>query len=65
MLKYKLLFMFLFGVKLSYSTGYTGLNADLELLYLGVFVLILVVLFSAKAVKWIKLKVTKKNEIVD
>ena len=65
MLKYKLLFILFFGVKLSYSTGYSGLNADLELFYLGVILLFLVLLFSIKAVKWIKLKVTKKNEIVD
>jgi hypothetical protein len=65
MLKNTLLFILLFSVKLSYSTGYSGLNADLELLYLGVFVLILAILFSTKVIKWIKHKVTNKNEIVD
>jgi len=51
--------------KPAYCIGYSGLNGDLELFYLGVILLLLVLLFSIKAVKWIKLKVTKKNEIVD
>jgi hypothetical protein len=32
---------------------------------LGVVLLLLFLLFSIKAIKWIKLKVTKKNEIVN
>lgn len=63
--KNALILIMLIITKPAYCIGYSGLNADLELFYLGVILLLLVLLFSIKAIKWIKLKVTKKNEIVD
>lgn len=64
MVKNALILIFTFGMKLTYCIGYSGLNADLELFYLGIFLLLLIVLFSLKAVKWMKQKVTKKMKLL-
>ncbi len=63
-MKNDVLFFFLIGANSAKAIGYSGLNADLEYLYLGVVLFILAVLFTSKAVKWIKQKIKKESDSI-
>jgi len=60
-MKNDVLFFLLIGANSAKAIGYSGLNTDLEYLYLGVILFILAVLFTVKAVKWIKQKLRKSQ----
>lgn len=61
-MKNAVLFFLLIVANSVKAIGYSGLNADLEYLYLGVVLFILTVLFFTKAVKWIKQKIKKESD---
>lgn len=60
-MKNDVLFFLLIGANSAKAIGYSRLNTDLEYLYLGVILFILAVLFTVKAVKWIKQKLRKSQ----
>lgn len=61
-MKNAVLFFLLIVANSVKAIGYSGLNTDLEYLYLGVVLFILTVLFFTKAVKWIKQKIKKESD---
>jgi hypothetical protein len=61
-MKNAVLFFLLIGANSAKAIGYSGLNTDLEYLYLGVVLFILAVLFTKKAVKWVKQKIKKESD---
>ncbi len=63
-MKNAVLFFLLIGANSAKAIGYSGLNTDLEYLYLGVVLCILSVLFTVKAVKWIKQKIKKESDSI-
>jgi hypothetical protein len=63
-MKNAVLFFLLIVANSVKAIGYSGLNADLEYLYLGVVLFILTVLFFTKAVKWIKQKIKKESDSI-
>ncbi len=63
-MKNTVLFFLLIVANSVKAIGYSGLNADLEYLYLGVILFILTVLFFTKAVKWIKQKIKKESDSI-
>ena len=63
-MKYAVLFFLLIVANSVKAIGYSGLNTDLEYLYLGVILFILTVLFFTKAVKWIKQKIKKESDSI-
>ena len=63
-MKNDVLFFLLISANSAKAIGYSGLNADLEYLYLGVILFILAVLFTVKAVKWIKQKIKKESDSI-
>lgn len=63
-MKNTVLFFLLIGANLAKAIGYSGLNTELEYLYLGVVLFILAVLFTVKAVKWIKQKIKKESDSI-
>ncbi len=63
-MKNTVLFFLLIVANSVKAIGYSGLNTDLEYLYLGVILFILTVLFFTKAVKWIKQKIKKESDSI-
>ena len=63
-MKNAVLFFLLIVANSVKAIGYSGLNTDLEYLYLGVILFILTVLFFTKAVKWIKQKIKKESDSI-
>jgi len=61
-MKNAVLFFLLISANSAKAIGYSGLNTDLEYLYLGVVIFILAVLFFVKAVKWVKQKIKKESD---
>jgi hypothetical protein len=61
-MKNAVLFFLLIGANSAKAIGYSGLNTDLEYLYLGVVLFILAVLFFVKAVNWVKQKIKKDSD---
>jgi membrane protein implicated in regulation of membrane protease activity len=61
-MKNAVLFFLLIGANSAIAIGYSGLNTDLEYLYLGVVLFILAVLFFVKAVNWVKQKIKKESD---
>jgi hypothetical protein len=61
-MKNAVLFFLLIGANSAKAIGYSGLNTDLEYLYLGVVLFILAVLFFVKAVNWVKQKIKKESD---
>lgn len=61
-MKNAVLVFLLIGANSAKAIGYSGLNTDLEYLYLGVVLFILAVLFFVKAVNWVKQKIKKESD---
>lgn len=61
-MKNAVLFFLLIVANSAIAIGYSGLNTDLEYLYLGVVLFILAVLFFVKAVNWVKQKIKKESD---